>query len=150
MEAGDRAPDFELPAATGTVRLSDLLALGKVLLAFYMEDNTPLCSNEVQMLKNDHDVIRALGANVLAISADSPGSHRDFAERLSGVPFPLASDEDLAVAEQYGVADHDAKKSRRAVFVLDGDGRVLHAEPWFQPGNPAQYEAIFRALGFEG
>lgn len=60
------------------------------------------------------------------------------------------SDSSLEAARAYGVADEAGKRSRRAVFVIDTGGRILHAEPWFQPGNPGQYEAIFRALGFEG
>lgn len=36
LQAGDRAPDFSLPSSLGgTVRLSDLLGRGPVVLAFY-------------------------------------------------------------------------------------------------------------------
>ena len=149
-DPGDQAPDLVLLAATGEVRLRDLLSAGRVVLAFYAEDNTPLCSTEVAMLRDDYDVIRELGAEVLAVSADTLESHADFARRIGGVPFPLASDTGLEVARAYGVVDDAGKRSRRAVFVIGTDGRILHAEPWFQPGNPAQYEAIFRALGLEG
>jgi peroxiredoxin Q/BCP len=102
------------------------------------------------MLRDDYEIIRELGAEVLAVSADTLESHADFAERIGGVPFPLASDTGLEAARAYGVADDAGKRSRRAVFIIDTDGRILHTEPWFQPGNPGQYEAIFRALGFEG
>ena len=51
--------------------------------------------------------------------------------------------------EAYGVVDESGKRSRRAVFVIERGGNIAHVEPWFQPGNPGQYEAIFRALGFE-
>ena len=146
---GDPAPRFTLPTTAGELSLDDLMARGKVVLAFYAEDATPLCSSQLAMLKDDYDAVRELGASVLAVSADSLGSHRQFAERLGGLPFPLASDEDLAVARLYDVADEEAKRSRRAAFVLDEEGIIAHAEPWFQPGNSAQFEAIFRALGLE-
>ena len=149
-EAGDQAPDFTLPSAAGDVRLCDLWDRGKVVLAFYAEDNTPLCSNEVAMLRDDYDIIRELGAEVVAVSADGLESHADFAALTGGVPFPLLSDASLEAASAYGVVDDAGKRSRRAVFVIDTGGRILHAEPWFQPGNPGQYEAIFRALGFGG
>lgn len=149
-EPGGRAPDFDLPGTTGEIRLSGIFAQKKVVLAFYTEDNTPLCSSEVAMLKDDYDIIKELGAEVVAVSADSIESHREFAERLGGLPFPLASDAGLEAARAYGVVDDAGKRSRRAVFVIDTGGTVLYAEPWFQPGNPDQYEAIFRALGFEG
>ncbi len=149
LEAGDQAPDFTLPSTKGDVRLSALTARGKVLLAFYYEDATPLCSNEVSMLKDDYDVVRELEAKVIAVSADGMESHQAFAERLGGVPFPLASDEHLEAAKAYGVVDDSGKRSKRALFVIDRGGKLLHAERWFQPGNPAQYEAMFRALGLE-
>jgi peroxiredoxin Q/BCP len=149
VEVGEPAPDFALPGTTGEVRLSDVWARGKVVLAFYTEDNTPLCSTEVAMLRDDYDMVRELGAEVVAVSADSVESHLDFAKRVGGVPFALLSDEGLGATRAYGVVDDAGKRSRRAVFVIDEGGVVLHAERWFQPGNPSQYEAIFRALGME-
>ena len=146
---GDPAPRFTLPATDGETSLDDLTARGKVVLAFYAEDATPLCATQLSMLKDDYDTVRELGASVLAVSADSLDSHRQFAERLGGLPFPRASDEHLAVARLYTGADEEAKRSRRAVFVIDEAGIITHAEPWFQPGNSAQFEAIFRALGLE-
>ncbi|HET9477574.1 MAG TPA: peroxiredoxin family protein [Dehalococcoidia bacterium] len=149
-EVGDKAPDFTLPATTGEARLSALYAGGNVVLAFYTEDSTTLCSSEVAMLRDDYEIIRKLGAEVLAVSADTLESHADFARRIGGLPFPLASDTGLEAARAYGVVDDAGKRSRRAVFVIDTGGLIIHAERWFQPGNPAQFEAIFRALGFEG
>ncbi len=147
-EVGDEAPDFTLPSTHGQIRLRDMAAGCKFVLAFYTEDNTPLCSNELAMLKDDYEMVEELGACVIAVSADSLQSHEDFAERLRGVPFPLASDQGLAAARAYGVVGEDGKRSRRAVFVIK-DGSICHAEPWFQPGNTTQYEALFRALGLD-
>lgn len=146
---GDLAPDFEMPSTEGRLRLRDLTATKKVVLAFYKEDNTPLCASEVSVLKEDHELLQHLQAEVVAVSADSMDSHEDFAEALGGVPFPLVSDENLEVARAYGALDDAGKRSRRAVFVIDKGGRILLVVPWFQPGNPNQYEDIFVALGFE-
>ncbi len=149
LSPGDPAPDFTLPSTQGPVSLSDLRRRGKVVLAFYFQDETPLCATQVGMLKGDFDLLTELGAQVVAISADDLESHRRFAERLGGVPFPLASDEALAVARAYGVVDETGKRCRRAIFVLDEDGRVLLANPFFQPNSPDQYQQLFRALGLE-
>lgn len=146
---GSHAPDFELPSTRGTLRLSDLTAERKVVLAFYQEDGTPLCSSQVSVFKEDYELMTQLHAEVVAVSADGLSSHMDFENRLGGVPFPLVSDEQLEAARAYGVIDDSGKRSRRAVFVIDKGGTVLHAVPWFQPGNPSQYEDIFAALGFE-
>lgn len=149
LEAGDRAPDFSLPSTQGALRLSDLTARKKVLVAFYVEDATPLCSNEISLFKEDYDLLEQLGAEVVGISADDLQSHQRFAEKLGGLPFPLACDEALEAARAFGTVDDSGKRSRRAVFVIDKGGAVLYAVPWFQPGNPSQYEEIFVALGFE-
>jgi peroxiredoxin len=148
-KAGDQAPDFTLPSTDGQLSLSDLVARGKVLLAFYTEDNTPLCSSELSVLKEDYEIVQQLGAKVVAVSADSLESHREFADKLGGLPFPLVSDEKLEAARKYDVVSDDGKRARRAIFVIDKGGKILHSEAWFQPGNATQYEELFRALGFE-
>lgn len=86
---------------------------------------------------------------MVGISVDSVESHRRFVEKAGGFPFPLASDPDLSVTRLYGVVGEDGKRSRRAVFVIGADGRVLHAQPWYQPGNVEQYLAVYRALGMQ-
>ncbi len=148
-QPGMPAPDFELPSTRGALRLSEVTAAGKVVLAFYQEDNTPLCSSELSVLKEDYDLVRQLRAEVVAVSADGLEAHKEFARRLGGLPFPLVSDRDLEAARAYGVLDNGGKRSRRAVFVIDKGGTILYVAPWFQPGNPTQYEEIFAALGFE-
>lgn len=147
-EVGEQAPDFELPSTEGQLRLHDLTERGKVVLAFYTEDSTPLCTSQVSVLNEDYEIVQQLGAQLIAVSSDDLQSHEHFAELL-GLAFPLVSDEKLTAARDYGVVDEAGKRCRRAVFVIDRGGTVLHAEPWFQPGNPKQYEDIFRALGFE-
>jgi peroxiredoxin Q/BCP len=147
---GDAAPDFTLPAIDGEVCLSDLLREGRLLLAFYFEDGTPTCSTEVAALKDAHDTLRELGANVVAVSADDVESHRAFAERLGGVPFALASDADLSAARAYdAVAEDDARRSRRALFVVEQDGTISYAANPFNPNSLSQLEEAFRALGLE-
>ena len=148
-QPGEAATDFQLPSTHGVLRLSDLTATKKVVLAFYSEDNTPLCSSEVLVLKEDYELVEQLRAEVVAVSADSLESHRDFADKLDGVPFPLVSDERLEAANAYGVVDDAGKRSQRSVFVIDKGGTILHSVPWFHPGNPTQYEKIFAALGFD-
>lgn len=149
-QPGEPAPNFTLPSTQGEISLRDLTAEKKVILAFYFEDATPLCSSEVAALKEDYDLIRDLGAEVVPVSTDSLASHEAFAQRLGGFPFPLTSDSDLLATRLYDVLDDTGKRSRRAIFVIDRGGTVLHAIGWYQPGNVTQYEEIFRALGFEG
>jgi thioredoxin-dependent peroxiredoxin len=117
-----------------------------VIVVFYAEDSTPLCTRELVPFVTDHADIVALGAEVIAISSDGLKSHAEFARRL-GIPFPLASDPDLAVARAFGVADEDSRRAKRAVFVAGRDGRLLHANPDYNPGNTPDYESVIAALG---
>ena len=149
-EIGDPAPDFALSSTHGEVQLSDRLSQGRVLLAFYFEDATPTCSTEIAALKDAYDTLRELGADIIAVSADSVESHRAFAERLGGVPFPLASDAELAAARAFNVvAEDDPRRSRRALFVVEQDGTIAYAANPFSPNSLAQLEGTFRALGLE-
>ena len=144
---GDQAPDFALPSTAGPLRLSDLWRDRRVVLAFYIEDGTPGCSQELRQLMAAYETIRAAGAEVVAVSADSLESHLAFCEALGGCPFPLASDPELVAARLYDVVGEDGKRSRRAVFVIDRGGRIIHAAPWYQPESTAQFLEIFEALG---
>lgn len=40
-QKGEKAPHFTLPSTHGEMALSRLLSQGRVVLAFYTEDNTP-------------------------------------------------------------------------------------------------------------
>ena len=149
VEIGDTAPDFTLPSTAGSITLSKAAADRQVVLAFYMEDKTPGCTQMLSALQGEYDTVRDLDAEIIAISADTLESHNAFSESLGGCPFPLASDTDLSVAAAYGALSDDGKGMVRAVFVVDCDRRVIHSIPWFQPGSTAQFFEIFQALGLE-
>ncbi len=144
---GSEAPEFSVETDQGRMSLAYLLTDGKLVLAFYYEDSTPTCSTEVSSLKDGFEMLRDLGANVLAVSSDSLESHERFRERLGGLPFALASDPELALAKAYGVVDEGGRRARRAMFVIDAKGKVLASLPYYNPANLSQYEEVFRALG---
>ena len=95
---GEKAPDFSVETTEGRLSLSDLLQSGKLVLTFYVEDGTPLCSSQVAAFQQDYPAFEEAGARLLAVSADTPESHRTFVEKLGGLAFPLASDADLSLA----------------------------------------------------
>src|SRR2546426_9629767 len=89
VQAGDLAPDFELPDQTGRpVRLRDLLGQQAVVLYFYPKDGTPGCTLEARAFQRRYDRFAEAGAAVVGISSDSVASHRRFAAgpRLSVPP----------------------------------------------------------------
>ena len=146
-KVGESAPDFTLPSNDGEVRLSQVLQDHKVLLAFYAEDNTPTCVRELSSLRDEYSVIQELGAEVLAISVDPLESHASCAEKQGGFPFPLLSDQDRSVSKAYDVLDESGRRSRRALFVIDQQGTVQCAIPYYNPANSGQFVEALESLG---
>src|ERR1700677_2560785 len=69
LKAGDAAPDFTLPDAFGhEVSLKSLLAEGPVVISFYRGEWCPYCNIELRELQEALPKMRALGAQLIAIS----------------------------------------------------------------------------------
>jgi peroxiredoxin Q/BCP len=123
VDAGDPAPDFELPGTGGkTYRLAEYRGR-KVILAFYPGDFTAVCTKQFCSYRDQGDRLDGLGADVLGISPQSVDSHERFAEEKR-LNVPLLADEDKSVARAYGVLAGPVV--RRAIFVIDEQGIVRH------------------------
>src|SRR5271166_7064498 len=98
---GETAPDFELPATGGrTVSLAGLK--GKpFILYFYPKADTPGCTKEACAFQEATPKLEEIGLDVIGVSPDKMKPIEKFAAKY-GLTFPLASDEDHAVAERYG------------------------------------------------
>ena len=125
MRPGDAVPDFELAAQDGqSVRLSEELSRGPVVLFFYPRAMTPGCTKESCHFRDLEAEFAGVGASRLGISADPVDRQRQFAEK-HGFEFPLLSDPDRAVARKYGVKRPGPLFNRRATFVIGADGRLV-------------------------
>lgn len=125
LGVGERAPDFTLPATGGrSCSLADY-AGQVVVLVFYPGDDTPVCTKQLNSYNDDLSQFEALGAQVLAISAQDLDSHERFAEK-HGFKFPLLADVDKAVAGRYGTLG-PLGFPRRSVFVVDASGVIRYA-----------------------
>ena len=124
LAEGAQAPDFELPDQDGkTVRLSDLLLTGPVVLFFYPAAMTPGCTREGCHFRDLAAEFGAVGAHRLGISTDGVAKQKQFAD-AHGFDYPLLSDEDGAVATAYGVRRRLVTPVKRATFVIGTDGLV--------------------------
>jgi peroxiredoxin Q/BCP len=123
VDAGDAAPDFELPGTGGkTYKLSDYRGR-KLVLAFYPGDFTAVCTKQFCSYRDQGERLDQLGADVLGISPQSVESHERFTQEKS-LNVPLLADEDKSVAKAYGVLA--GPMVRRAIFVIDEQGIVRH------------------------
>lgn len=102
LQAGSPAPEFSLPDQNGNlVSLKDLKGK-KVLFYFYPKAMTPGCTVQAQGLRDVHSELTKHNVVVLGVSIDPVKRLGKFIERDS-LNFTLLSDEDHAVAEQFGV-----------------------------------------------
>ena len=103
LKQGQEFPSFELPNATGqTIRLDDQLKNGPVVITFYRGGWCPYCNLELKELQNHLDEIKAQGAQLIAISPQTPDASLDTQEK-NNLQFEVLSDAKNQVARQIGL-----------------------------------------------
>ena len=126
LSPGEPAPDFELTDQNGeTVRLSALRGHSNIVLFFYPKDDTPVCTQEACMFRDNYDGMKDADAVVLGVSSDDAASHRSFAKKHE-LPFPLLSDPSGEVRKKFGVPNTLGVLPGRVTFVIDKGGIVRH------------------------
>jgi len=125
LQAGARAPDFELHSTPDQlVSLSDFR--GKtVILAFYPADWSPVCGDQMALYNEILPEFHKHGAELLGISVDGAWCHAAFAGARK-LHFPLLADFEPKgeVARAYGAYRNKEGHSERALFVIDGEGII--------------------------
>ena len=142
LNVGDKAPEFSLPASTGsTVSLKDLEGK-KFVLYFYPKDNTVGCTKEACSFRDSNWAMKQAGIAVLGVSADDITSHEAFRDKYS-LNFPLLADTDMATIHKYGVwgekivRGEKAMGIRRMTFLIDEHGKIQKVWPAVVPDNHA-------------
>ena len=96
-----------------------------VILAFYPEDWSPVCSDQMALYQEVLPEFRQFNAALLGISVDGVWCHLAFANDRN-LHFPLLADFEPKgeVARAYQVYRAEDGTSERALYVIDGDGVV--------------------------
>ena len=111
------------------VVFSELLSR-PAIVSVYMRNNTSGCDRQNKSLAEHASWFDEKGYNLIALSKDTCGSHKNYAEKL-GINYVLASDPDFEFSKatdsivekkMYGKT-FDAPS--RSAFVIDTDGTVL-------------------------
>jgi peroxiredoxin len=146
LPAGTKAPDFELPSRPDrTVSLAEFRGQ-PVILAFYPEDWSPVCSDQMALYQEVLPEFQKFKAELLGISVDGVWSHLAFAKDRN-LHFPLLADFEPKgkVARTYHVYRAKDGTSERALFVIDADGIVRWSYVSPVAVNPGA-DGILRAL----
>jgi peroxiredoxin len=125
IPARARAPDFELRASPErSMSLADFRG-SPLIIAFYPADWSPVCGDQMALYNQVLPEFERYGAAIVGISVDGAWCHLAFAGDRN-LHFPLLSDFEPkgGVARQYGVYDYETGETKRALFVVDGEGVI--------------------------
>ena len=152
LEAGAKAPDFELPTDDAGALTLKGLSGRIVVLYFYPKDDTPGCTNEAK----DFSALKAdfgkAGAVVIGASKDTVAKHARFRAKYD-LAILLGSDPDARVIEAYEswvpkvLYGREYMGIDRSTFLIDGQGVIRRI--WRKvkvAGHAAEVLAAVQAL----
>lgn len=153
ISVGAKAPDFTLKSKTASglvdVKLSDNFGKKQTVLLFFPLAYTSVCTAELCDTTAGLGDYEKLGANVIAISVDSPFTQEAWAA-TNKIKLTLVSDLNKEVTKAYGVLFPNlagiGDTSARAAFVIGQDGVVKYAEQTATPKDLPNFDAIKLAL----
>ncbi|MDB5282159.1 MAG: Peroxiredoxin [Bacteroidota bacterium] len=129
LKVGDKAPAIKAIDQNGeAITLKQFLGK-KVVLYFYPEDDTPVCTKEACNFRDNFSLLKKKGYEIIGVSPNNPAEHQKFILKYK-LPFTLIADEDKKVINDYGVwglkklYGREYMGIQRATFVIDEKGII--------------------------
>lgn len=151
MNIGDKAPDFELvDTELKPVKSSSFHGRPSVLV-FFPGAFTSVCTQELCTFRDSMTHFNKVNAAVYGISVDQPFSLAQF-KKENNLNFPLLSDFTESVSRSFGGVHENAfnvkglNVSKRAVFVLDKDGKIAYKWVSEDPKKEPNYKEVQEAV----
>jgi peroxiredoxin len=147
IEPGQPAPNFTLPDQDGNqVSLQDLRGQS-VLLVFYPNDFSPVCTDQLSVYQEVLGELEARGVKLYGVSVDSAYCHKAFQGHL-GTRIPLLADFNPKgeMARAYGVYSERYGVSGRALVLIDAESVVRWSYKAPSPLEIPATSLIFDAL----
>jgi len=152
IQIGQTAPDFTLFASPKeAIKLSDFKGTKNVLLLFFPQAFTGVCTSELCSVRDDIAKYANANAQVLGISVDSVFTLAKFKEEQQ-YNFPLLSDFNKEVSSLYDsiyeyFTDMKMKGvSKRSAFIIDKEGIIKYAQVLESAGDVPDFHKIQEVL----
>jgi len=152
MLKGKQAPGFSLYSSEkAKVNLSDFIGKENILILFFPQAFTGICTNELCSVRDNISLYQNLNAQVIGISVDSVFTLAKFKE-LEKLNFPMLSDFNKEVSSLYGsiyesFTDMGMKGvSKRSAFIVDKQGIIQYAQVLESAGDIPDFNAINETL----
>ena len=149
LKPGDAAPEFELDYFDSeneemkTMRLSD--STGKVrLLSVVNSLDTPVCHVETHRFEDSRPDLPS-DVELYTISMDLPFAQARWRQQENVSHRSLSSHKSEQFGRDYGVLLKEWRMLQRAVFVVDKNARIVHAEYVADQMSEPGYEAALQA-----
>src|SRR5699024_1508748 len=104
------------------------------IVSVYMKNNTPGCDRQNESLADEASWFDKKGYNLIAVSKDSCGSHKKYAQKKD-INYILASDPDYKFAQatdsivEKNIFGKKYEGPSRSAYVIDTDGTILDIIP---------------------
>jgi peroxiredoxin len=106
-----------------TVNLNSFQGKKPVLVVFYRTQAWGFCRAQLGELQKNYAKIKSLGAEMIALSADSPADGQKVASELN-LTYPILSDVYKNFIRQYGVLHPTEGIARPSMFVVNKEGKI--------------------------
>ena len=143
LKDGDIAPDFSVENADGKITSLEKFKGKKLVLYFYPKDNTPGCTAEACNLRDNFQLLKNKGFQILGVSPDDETSHQKFSSKYD-LPFELIPDTNKKILKDYGVWGQKKMFGKikegvlRTTFIIDKKGNIEKVFDKVQTKNHTQ------------
>src|SRR2546430_15746203 len=147
LKAGDVAPDFSVvDVGLKPVTLQDTGHHVRIISVIPSLD-TPVC--DAQTKRFNEEAAKMPGVDVITVSMDLPFAQKRWCGQFGVDKVKMLSDhKDASFGSRYGTLIKELRIESRAIFVLDPDIKIRHAEYVKEVGDfPNYVAALDAALG---
>jgi len=150
LRVGDKAPDFALdalgPGEAAPREITLASGAGRVRLLHVVNSlDTPVCHVGAHRFEQLRTATLPSNVDVYTVSMDLPYAQARWRGAESVAHEALSSHKSEAFGRDYGVLLKEWRLLQRAVFVVDGDGRIRHAEYVADQMAEPDYDAAIAA-----
>lgn len=169
LNVGDIAPDFTAKNQNNKdVNLKELLKSGSVVILFYRGEWCPYCNRQLKALEDSLVLIKAKGANIIAVSPEKLENIYKTIEKTK-VTYNVVTDENSQIMNAYKVAfELDEKTTEKykgyginlmerngssgnnlpvpAVYIINKEGKITYKYFDVNYKNRASVQEILKNL----
>ena len=149
LKAGEKAPDFA--AVTDSLQDVNLEKTGHAVRIFSVIPSldTPVC--DAQTKRFNEEAAKLDGIEIYTVSMDLPFAQKRWCGAFGVDKVKMLSDhKDGSFGSNYGTLIKELRIESRAIFVVDPDNKIRHAEYVKEVADHPNYEAALSAARSAG